>query len=103
MAKLLVVCDSMGGALSMMRHFNDKRPIIKELPKKIKALVIHKRYYINTYLDSGSQNVAPSENITIECSIITENYNVGEKQLYEPIIIIRYILKSKANVVVSLL
>ena len=55
--------------LKVIRSSNNtktEKKSVEKACKKIKALVIHKRYYINTYLDSGSQNVAPSENITIE-------------------------------------
>ena len=53
------------------------------MQKKIKVLVIHRRCYISTIGNGGQTTSLPSDNICIECTIIEENYSVGEKQLYE--------------------
>ena len=87
----------------MVRQFHDERIVANELPKKVNALIIHKRYYIKTFLDQTLGNIAPSDNICVECSIIKDNYTVEDKQLFEPSVIIRHILKNKTNVLVNLL
>ena len=103
LAKLLVLVDPMCSSPLMVRQFHDERIVANELPKKVNALIIHKRYYIKTFLDQTLGNIAPSYNICVECSIIKDNYTVEDKQLFEPSVIIRHILKNKTNVLVNLL
>ena len=103
LAKLLVLVDPMCSSPLMVRQFNDQRIVANELPKKVNALIIHKRYYIKTFLDQTLDTVAPSDNICVECSIIKENYTVEDKQLFDPTVILRHIMKNKTNVIVNLL
>ena len=63
----------------IVRHYDDKRPIINEMQKKVKSLIIHQRYYVSTSMDNVNLSMSLSDNICVECTIIEENYNVGPK------------------------
>ena len=102
-AKILVVTDPMSKCPLIVRHSGDKRPIIYEMQKKVKALIIHQRYYVSTSMDNVNLSMSLSDNICVECTIIEENYNVGPKKLYDPALIMRYIKKTQSNIVVNLL
>ena len=78
----------------MVCHYNDKRTILNEIQKKIRALVIHQRYHITTLMGNVNASMAPSDNICVECTIIEKSYNVD--------LIMRYIMKNQNNVLVNL-
>ena len=103
LAKLLVLVDPMCGSPLMIRQLNDKRLVANELPKKANALVIHKRYYIKTFLNKTTETVAPPDNICVVYSIVSVNHTIVDKQLFELFVIINYTMKNKTNVLVNLL
>ena len=50
LSKKLISIDPVAGGILLQRAFNDNRAVLKELPKKVKAMVIHKRYMIQRYI-----------------------------------------------------
>ena len=84
------------------RHHEDTREVLKSMPNKIPALIIHKRCLINTGL--GVPMVP--ENFCLECTFLKDG---GIEDIrYTTVLcrindVITYLTKSKTNVVVSLL
>ena len=102
--KILVSVDQFNKVPLLNRCNNETRIILKELPKQIKALVIHKRFFVRTYPPSHIYSMIMSyDNICVECTLIGENYTVGIKQIYDPAVVVRHVLKNQSNVLVNLL
>ena len=80
------------------RSMEDTRSIISEFPKKIKCLVIHKRFLKNQYIG----NLFCFSIMCIECTLIRENYEIRDEEkciLLEPTIITKFILSLNSLVV----
>ena len=73
------------------------------MQKKVKALIIHQRYYVSTSVDDINLSMSLSDNICIEYKIIEVNYKVGSKKTYDSALIMRYIIKNQSNIVINLL
>lgn len=85
-----------------LRPHDDKRIVMKEIPKKMMALVIHKKYYIENYY---SQTV-DSKNICVECTWIVEGgyeHPTYKKSLFTAEVIQAHVTRTKTNLIVSLL
>ena len=83
------------------RQADDTRAIFQQLPNKMKALVVHKRYFINLNIVLINAN----NNICIECTCVKENYEINDTErliLVEPTAVMKFAL-IKSNLVVSLL
>lgn len=91
--------QSLPGYPIFQRQINDIRPIIDEFPKKVAALVMHRRFLINAYLTGHHKEC----NTCVECTIVRENYTMGPKYLFEPNVIVTHIVKSQTNVIVNCL
>ena len=82
------------------RAGDDKRIIYHELPRKIKAIIVQKKYVIEESASEMSQH----NNVCIECTLLGDfdnpipNYN---NALFHKICIIRFIGKSKNNLVID--
>ena len=81
------------------RRIDDICNIIKEFPKKVAAVVLHRRYFINAFITGHDK----TNNVCVECTIIKGDYEVGEKYLFEPMVIVTHILKCQTNVIVNVL
>ena len=82
------------------RNVDDERILMKELPKKMAALVIHRKYKV----DDNNMSQIYQDNICVECSVVKNGlipYDLYTRQLFEPTAVIRYIMKSKSNIVGS--
>jgi len=82
------------------RDVDDERIVYNELPKKIKALIVSKKYIIGDNISQISQK----ENVCVECTLLGEFGKPMEKYtdaLFKKICIIRHIGKSKNNLVVN--
>ena len=79
LAKILVVTGPVGKCPLIMHHYDDKRPIINKIQKKVKALIIHQRYYVCTSMDNVNLSMSLSDNICVQCTTIEENYKVSPK------------------------
>ena len=93
-----LVTGAINGSAILHRTLEDTRSIISEFPKKIKCLVIHKRFLKNQYIG----NLFCFSNICIECTLIRENYEIREEEqciLLEPTIITKFILSLNSLVV----
>ena len=86
------------------RQLDDQRCVMDEFPTKIKALIIHRRCIINPYL-TGDYLLGTSHvnNICIECTFVKEKYVISKRQLFEPSVVVRHVLKSQTNVLVDLM
>ena len=93
----------MGGASLIVRYYNDKRLVVNEAQKKVKALIIHQRYYSTTLMGNVNVYMSLSDNVCVECTIIEDNYNVRPEKMYDPALITKYIMKSQINIVINLL
>ena len=80
----------------------DTRDVLKSMPKKIAALIIHKRYLINTLL---AVTMVP-ENFCLECTFLKDG---GQEDIRYSKVLCRindvttFLTKSRTNVIVSLL
>ena len=67
-------------------------------------LTIHKRCIIDPYLTGdyllGTNHV---NNICIECTIVKDKYEICKRQVFEPSVVVRHVLKSQTNVLVDLM
>ena len=82
------------------RDDNDKRLVYVELPRKIKAIIVHKKYIIEQNLSNISQH----DNVCVECTLLGDYGNVIEKYnkaLFTKHCVTRHIGKSKNNLVVD--
>ena len=82
------------------RDEGDTRLIYDELPKKIKAIILCKKYIIEQNLSNVSQH----DNVCIECILLGDNGMVIDKYkeaLFTKNCVIRHIGKSKNNLVVD--
>ena len=82
------------------RNDDDERIVMKELPKRMAALVIHRKYKV----DDNNMSQTYQDNICIECSVVKEGlipHDLNTRQLCEPTAVSRYIMKSKSNIVGS--
>ena len=86
------------GSPLFKRQVCDQRVIIREFPKQVKCLIIHQRFMINeTVVTVFSQG-----NVCVECTIIRNEYQIlrhEQKILFEPLIIMPYILNHNNLVV----
>ena len=86
--------------LCQNRDSNDERLVYVELPRKIKAIIVQKKYIIKQNLSFMSQN----DNVCIECTLlgdlgkVMKNY---KNALFQKNCLIRHIGKSKNNLVVD--
>ena len=88
---------SLPGTHIYKRTIDDNRVVKSELPKRVRALVLHEKMMINPYL-VGMCNI---ENICIECTIVKDDYDYGEKELFKTGVINRFIGKSDKNILVN--
>ena len=100
-----IVCSiSLPGFPIFTRQVDDTRIELDEFPMKIKALIIHRRCIINLYLTGdyllGTNHV---NNICIECTFVKDKYEISKRQLFEPSVVVRHVLKSQTNVRVDLM
>ena len=82
------------------RKTRDKRVVYSELPKKIKAIIIEKKYV----LEDNVSYVSPHDNICIECTILGDFGEPMEKYknaLFHKNCVIRHIGKSAMNLIVD--
>ena len=82
------------------RDDNDKRLVYVELPRKIKAIIVHKKYIIEQNLSNISQH----DNVCVECTLLGDYGNVIDKYnkaLFTKHCVTRHIGKSKNNLVVD--
>ena len=54
------------------RQINDVRNAINEFPKKVAAIALHRKFFINAYLTGYDKTL----NVYIECTIVNVNYEV---------------------------
>ena len=86
--------------LCYKRGEHDKRLVYVEVPRKVKAIILHKKYIIEENLSLLSQHV----NVCIECTLlgdfgkVIDNYS---KALFTNLCIIRHVGRSKNNLVVD--
>ena len=93
-----LVTGAINGSPILQRSMEDTRSIISEFPKKIKCLVIHRRFLKKQYIG----NLFCFSNICIECTLIRENYEIRDEEkliLLEPTIITKFILSLNSLVV----
>ena len=88
---------SLPGTPIYTRTIDDTRVVKTEFPKRVKALIIHKKLMINPYL----VGMCTIENICIECTIVKDDYDYGEKELFKTGVINRFIGKSEKNILVN--
>ena len=82
------------------RNDDDERIVMKELPKRMAALVIHRKYKV----DDNNMSQTYQDNICVECSVVKTGlipHDLYTRQLFEPTAVIRYIMKCKSNIVGS--
>ena len=82
------------------RKKRDKRVVYSELPKKIKAIIIEKKYV----LEDNVSYISPHDNICIECTILGDFGEPMEKYknaLFHKNCVIRHIGKSAMNLIVD--
>ena len=80
------------------RNTGDNRKVIKELPKRMAALVVHRKYTV----DGNNMSQTYQDNICVECSVVNKGlipHDLYTRQSFEPTAVIRYIMKSKTNIV----
>ena len=70
----IVSPQSLPGYPLFQRRIDDIRNIIKEFPKKLAAVVLHRRYFVNAFITGHDKSI----NVCVECTIIKGNYEVGE-------------------------
>jgi hypothetical protein len=83
------------GSPLFKRQAGDERVIIKEFPKQVKCLIIHQ-------LNETVVTVFSQGNVCVECTIIRNEYQIlrhKQKNLFEPLTIIPYVL-NQHNLVV---
>ena len=104
LAKDIICAVSRPGFPIFTRPLDDQRIVYEEFPTKIKAVIIHRRCIINPYL-TGDYLLGTSHvnNICIECTIIKEKYVISKRQLFEPSVVVRHVLKTQTNVLVDLM
>ena len=95
----IVSSQSLPGYPIFQRRIDDIRNIITEFPKKVAAVVLHRRYFVNAFITGHDK----TNNVCVECTVIKCDYVVGEKCLYEPMVIVTHILKCQTNVIVNVL
>jgi len=86
--------------LCFNRSRDDQRVIFNELPRKVKAIIVYKKYIMEKNVSQMSQN----DNICIECTLLGDHGEVIEnysKALFKKICIIRYVGKGTNNLVVD--
>ena len=96
-----LVSLGLSGSQLHNRPMDDNRSILSDFPRKIKCLIIHKRYMKNSYYGS----LCSAANICIEVTLIRENYEIRPEEnrvLFDPAQVTKYILTLN-NLVVSLL
>ena len=82
------------------RQVDDSRLVFNEVPRKIKAMVVSKKYV----LEDNISHMSPHDNVCIECTLLgylgvpMANYT---EALFKKHCIIRFIGKSKQNLVVD--
>ena len=82
------------------RGRDDKRHVLKEFPKQMKALVLHKKCTINNNVAYCS----PQDNTCIECTLLGDRglpIAGYEKALFDNTCVKRYITKSDVNLIVD--
>ena len=86
--------------LCLQREEDDKRILYSELPRKMKALIVHKKYAIHKNL----AYCKPEDNTCIECTLlgdrglVIDNY---DKALFQRACVSKYIDKSPNNLIVD--
>ena len=98
LAKNLMLYVSLPNAHLFNRDINDRRPIMKEFPKKVKGLVVHQRFLDNSLTGGINNNI-----ICVECTIIKEEYHKSSKVLFESSLVVRHVLKKQSNLIVNLM
>lgn len=91
--------QSLPGYPIFQRRIDDVRNIINQFPKKVSAIVLYRRFSINAY-PTGHEKTT---NVCIECTIIKANYEIGERFLFEPMVIVTHIVKCQTNDIVNIL
>ena len=82
------------------RKKRDKRIVYNELPKKIKAIIIEKKYV----LEEDVSYISPHDNICIECTILGDYGEPMEKYknaLFQKHCVMRHVGKSAMNLIVD--
>ena len=74
MVKILSI-QSLPGYRIFERKIDDIRLIIDDFPKKVAALVMHWRFFIDAYLTGHDKEF----NTCVECTIVKENYQMGPR------------------------
>ena len=88
---------SLPGAPIFKRTIDDTRSVKQEFPKRVRALVIHQKLIINPYL----MGICTTENLCIECTLIKDDYEFGDKELFTTGVLNRFIVKSDQNILVN--
>ena len=79
------------------RTIDDTRVVKTKFPKRVRSLVLHKKMMINQYLIG----LCTTKNICIECTLVKDDYEYGEKELFTTGVLNRFIVKSDQNILVN--
>ena len=88
---------SLPGTPIYTRNIDDTRVVKSEFPKRVRALIMHKKMMINPYLVV----MCTIENICIECTLVKYDFEYDGKELFAIGVLNRFILKSDKNILVN--
>ena len=88
---------SLPGTTIDKRTIDNTRVVKNEFPKRVRALVIHQKLIINPYL----MGLCTTENLCIEYTIVEDDYEYGEKELFTTGVLNRFIANSHQHILLN--